>query len=128
MLCEQCQIREADVHVAIVGWPSSESTKHVCEACYPAIEAARVKSYAPQQIVPAPNDVEHITAQGYLDAASRAAANGAHKPALKQINDELNRLPATRARLALEFLRMACEALAKGNDPRHLIGLGGGFG
>ena len=44
------------------------------------------------------------------------------------LNDELNRLPATQARLALAFLRMACDALAKGNDPRHLIGLGGGFG
>jgi hypothetical protein len=128
MLCEECQEREATVHVAVFSWPSGELSTHLCESCYPAAEAARARSYAVQPAAPAPIDVEHITATEYLQVAARAAANGADKPALKHISRELERFPVTRGRLGLELLRLAWQSLEQGNDPYDLILLGGCLG
>jgi len=122
MLCEQCQEREATVHVAAVSWPSGELTNHFCECCYPAVEAG--KSYSSQPATPLPIGVEKITASEYLEACARAGANGADKPTLKHIHKELERFPATQERLAIEFLTIALQCLAGGEDPWHLISTG----
>src|SRR5262249_31158352 len=89
-LCELCREREATVHMAIVSWPSGEQQQHLCESCFPEIEAARIQSYATQHAPPPPPvDVEDITAAEYLDAFARAAANGPDKLVLRHICDEL---------------------------------------
>ena len=71
MLCEQCQEREATVHTVLVQWPSGELTKHLCESCYPAVEAARAKSYASSPTTSPPINVEQISALEYLEAGER---------------------------------------------------------
>jgi hypothetical protein len=127
-LCEHCQEREATVHVAVVSWPSGEQVQHLCESCYPKIEAARTQSYTTQSPPSLPADVEEITAAEYLDAFARAAANGPDKLVLRHICDELKRFPATRARLAIEFMFMAKQSLDQEDDPFFLIGKGASFG
>jgi hypothetical protein len=128
MLCEQCHGREATVHVAAVSWPSRELTKHLCECCYPAFEAANTKSYSSQTVVPLPIGVEQITASEYLDFCARAGANGADKPILKHICKELERFPASQERLAIEFMTIALERLTRGADSWDLISIGRSFG
>ncbi len=127
-LCEHCREREATVHVAVVSWPSGEQLQHLCELCYPEIEAARIQSYATQPALPLPVDIEDITASEYLDACARAAANGPDKLVLRHICDELKRFPATRARLAIELLTMAKHSLDQNDDAFSLIGIGAQFG
>jgi hypothetical protein len=116
------------VHVAIVSWPSSERFQHLCELCYPETEAARAQSYTTQAPPSLPADVEDITAAEYLNAGARAAANGPDKLVLRHICDELKRFPATRARLAIEFMSMAKQSLDQEDDPFFLIGQGASFG
>lgn len=127
MLCEDCHARKATIHVAVFSWPAGELNKHLCESCYEAVEAARTMSYADQPATLPPEDVEHITAEEYLRLSARASANGIDKPAFKAVSQQLERLPDTRARLGLELLRVAWKSLEQGDDPYHLIGLGGCF-
>jgi len=128
MLCEDCQEREATVHMAVVSWRSGEINKHRCDSCYPAAEAARAKSCAAQPSAPLPSNVEDLTATEYLRLSARAVANSADKAAFKHLCRELEGLPVTRARLGVELLWMALLSLEQGNDPYNLIGLGGCFG
>jgi len=127
-LCEHCRERKATVHVAVVSWPSGEQMQHLCESCYPEIEAARTQSYNTQPAPSLPANVEDITAAEYLDATARAAANGPDKLVLRHIGNELKRFPATRARLAIEFLTMAKHSLNQNDDPFYLIVTGARFG
>jgi hypothetical protein len=128
MLCELCQEREATVHVAVVSWPTSEVEEHLCETCYPAAEAARIKPYVVPPPVPLPENVELISATEYLQFSIKAAESLAYKPAFKHVCKELERFPATRARLALEFLRMELRSPEQGKDPHFLIRQAGCFG
>jgi len=75
-----------------------------------------------------PDDIEDITAAEYLDATARAASNGPDKLVLRHIGDELKRFPATRARLAIEFLTMAKHSLDQKDDACYLIADGACFG
>jgi hypothetical protein len=127
-LCEHCRQREATVHLAVVSWPSCEQMQHLCESCYPEIEAKRTQSYNTQPPPSLPDDIEDITAAEYLDATARAASNGPDKLVLRHIGDELKRFPATRARLAIEFLTMAKHSLDQKDDACYLIADGACFG
>ena len=124
--CEQCEEREATVHLTVVVGSSAEATKHnYCDSCYPAAEAQRVKTYNRQPDNPLPTDVEHITALEYLEASARAVRNGADKPAFKHINEALKRFPKTRQRLVFEMLNLAWQSLERGEDPRQEAGFAG---
>jgi hypothetical protein len=125
MLCERCQAIEATVHLAAILWPTGERIEHFCDSCYPEAEAARVKQYTPEPVPVALPDVERMTASEYLQFSARAAANGADKPLMHQLNEELKRLPATRHRLGLEMLKMALDSVERGDDPMLLLGVGG---
>jgi hypothetical protein len=114
--------------MAVVSWPSGEQMRHLCESCYPEIEAARTQSYNTQPAPELPDDVEDITAAEYLDACARAGINGPDKLVLRHICDELERFPATRARLAIELLTMAKHSLDKNDDAFYFIGKGASFG
>jgi hypothetical protein len=127
-LCEHCREREATVHMAVVSWPSGEQMQHLCESCYPEIEAARTQSYNTQPAPTLPDNVEDITAAEYLDACARAAANGPDKIVIRHIGDELKRFPAARTRLAIELLTMGEHSLAQNDDACYLIGMGASFG
>ena len=105
MLCERCQEREATVHLTLVLSHADEVTRHdYCDSCYPAVEAERANTCDSQPDSPLPADVEHITALEYLAASARAVSNGADKPALRHIHEELKELPKTRQRLVFEML------------------------
>ena len=128
MLCEDCQQRAATVHVTVVSWGAAEASRHLCERCYPAEEAVRAKSRI-TPVTPPPANVEHVTGEEFHRLMVRARANvGADRPAFDYVCRELNKFPNTRARLALELLRMACQSLEDGNNPRDLICYGGCFG
>jgi hypothetical protein len=129
MLCERCQQKEATVHLTLVVGPSVEPTTHdFCDSCYPAVEAEGVKAYNTQPNRPLPTDVEHITALELLEAQARAACNGADKPAVKHIYEELKRLPKTRQRLALELLQLAWNSLESGEEPIFTAFMAASFG
>src|SRR5215469_13591466 len=124
MLCEDCQKRDATVHLAVVSWPSGEIIKHLCESCYPAFELTHTSQYAIDSPAPLPSNVERLTAKEYLEFSAKAAANGADKPVFKYVCEELKKLPVTRARLSVELLSLAWQSLKEGDDPYDLIGLG----
>ena len=127
MLCEHCLEKIATVHVTVLSWPSGEQCKHFCESCAASAQAESAQPDVKQPATPVLPDVEHLTATELLQFSARAAGNAADKPILNHIHRELERLPATRDRLALE-LRMALQSLEFGNDPYDLIGLGGCLG
>lgn len=128
MYCETCGKKAATVHMTIVSWPSGEIVRHLCEFCYPEAEAARARIDTVPPTVQLPAAVELITATEYLGISVKAAANGADKPVFKHLCRELERLPVTRARLAVELLEMAWKSLEEEGDPYDLIGLGCSFG
>jgi hypothetical protein len=121
MLCEKCNEREATVHLAFLDWPTGELAKHLCDSCSEGADATCSKPYGSQPSSPLPTDVEQISAEQFLSACEKAAANGADRPALRHIFEELNRFPAARERLALEFLQMALKSLEAGGDPIEWI-------
>lgn len=128
MLCEKCNEREATVHLSFLDWTTGELTKHLCDPCSEGADATLSKPYGSQPTSPLPSDVEHITAQQFLSACEKAGANSADRPALRHIFAELNRFPAARERLAVEFLRMAWKSLQAGDDPIGWIINGCAFG
>src|SRR6266542_985499 len=126
MLCEQCQEREATVHLTLVVGASAETTRHdFCDSCYPSAEAERVKTYNSQPCNPLPLDIENISALDYLEASAKAARNGADKPAFKHISQQLKQLPMTRQRLAFEMLPLAWQSLERGEEPGWTAGFAG---
>lgn len=116
MLCEHCQERKANIHVAVVSWPSGEVRMHICESCYSAAEEERTKAYTSKPTADFPANIENLTAFEFLEASARANRNSADRPVFKRILEELSGLPETRQRLALQLLSLAWQALEGGAD------------
>jgi len=60
--------------------------------------------------------VESITASEYMRAKENAARNAADMPALRRVEEELNRLPKTQERLVIDLLKVARAALDRGKN------------
>ena len=118
MVCTQCQERAATVHFTLVEWCGAEiAAQDLCESCYANSAAERTRAYHSQPSTPLPADVEHITAEEYLEARAKTTRNGVDIPAFKHIQKELKRLPATQQRLVFEMFPLAWRVLEHGEEP-----------
>jgi hypothetical protein len=124
MLCERCHSREATVHLTLVNWHPADLSEHaLCDTCHASAQKERVKGYNFQQIAPCPENVREISAEKFLELSSKAAINGADKPAFRHVQQQLSTFPETRQRLAFELLELARQALeehGKGADSAAL--------
>jgi len=68
-------------------------------------------------------NVENFTAEEFLEAEEAAERNGADKPVLRAIKQNLSDFPKTQERLAFQLLAIAWKALEHEGNPRKAAGL-----
>ena len=117
MLCEKCKKREANTHLTILLNDEGETEHHFCEACYPAVEAERNKTYNTRTPTPLRVDVESITVEQFIEISEKGTRNSADAPAWRQMLEVLSPQTEVRERLTFEAIPLAWKCLSEGKEP-----------